>query len=559
MMKTQNKSNNSEIERIYELRSVIEYHNDLYYNQDAPEISDAAYDALVEELIALENKCPETKSNSSPSENVGGKSQSTFDKVTHQVPLLSLRDVFDCKEVSNFLETVEPNKSNHTDTLQAAFVVEEKVDGLSMAITYKNGIFTNAATRGDGRIGEDVTENARQIESIPKEIPFLNNSDNTLIVRAEVIMPVTEFEKLNQKLESMGKPLSKNPRNAAAGSLRTKDPQITKERNLDAIAFDVLYFDGELTETQFSHIEFLEKIGFKTVECIPCYTSQDIFNSLEYIGEKRSDSPFWIDGAVIKCNYLDVQKDLGTTNKYPKWAVAYKYPPEKKLTIIRDIITQTGRTGVITPVAVFDPVLLAGTSVSRATLHNQQFIDTNLGGIAIGDTVEVHKSGEIIPEILQVIKEKRPADAKLFKIETCPICGSPAVQEKDENGNVSPAHTCSNENCPAKLEKHIIYWASKNIMNIDGFGSAATQVLIQNNLLNSIPDIYRLTYSDVIGLSTQNSSVFGIAKARKLILAIEKSKSNNIDRLIAGLGIANVGRTIGAALAKKIKLYRFYP
>jgi DNA ligase (NAD+) len=248
---------------------------------------------------------------------------------------------------------------------------------------------------------------------------------------------------------------------------------------------------------------------------------------------------------------LDVQKDLGTTNKYPKWAVAYKYPPEKKLTIIRDIITQTGRTGVITPVAVFDPVLLAGTSVSRATLHNQQFIDTNLGGIAIGDTVEVHKSGEIIPEILQVIKEKRPADAKLFKIETCPICGSPAMQEKDENGNVSPAHTCSNENCPAKLEKHIIYWASKNIMNIDGFGPAATQVLIQNNLLNSIPDIYRLTYSDIVGLSTQNSSVFGIAKARKLILAIEKSKSNNIDRIIAGLGIANVGRTIGAALAKK--------
>ena len=397
---------NTRTERMKLLKAQIEYHNNLYYNQDNPEISDAAYDALVRELRELEGNSPTLDS---PTQKIGGIAQSTFKKTLHTIPLLSLKDVFDVSEVKNWIASIPDNIS------KKKFVVEEKVDGLSIAITYVNGIFTSAATRGDGQIGEDVTENARMIANIPKKISQLR-FENEVIVRAEVIMPTATFDEVNKQLELEGKPLFKNPRNAAAGSLRTKDASITEKRGLQAIAFQILYEKNAafLRNSQSKDIQYLSDFGFDIVSCKECDNIDDIVFAIEEIGNARKKSDYWIDGAVVKCNDIALQNQLGNTSKYPRWAVAFKYPPEQKETIVREIITQTGRTGVITPVAVFDPVLLCGTSVSRATLHNQQFMDNILGGVAVGDTILVHKSGEIIPEVLKVFHEKRPSDANHY-------------------------------------------------------------------------------------------------------------------------------------------------
>lgn len=535
MNKTITNTHEAEL-RIAELRGLIEHHNDRYYNQDNPEISDAAYDALLKELETLEKAHPELTNFDSPSNHVGGSAKSTFAKINHRVPLLSLKDVFSIDEVKEWLAS-----TNHAH----AYVVEEKVDGLSLAVTYVNGKMTMAATRGDGSIGEDVTENARMIKSIPQILPALTGGNSTLIVRMEVVMPVKVFEKLNEQLEKDGKPLFKNPRNAAAGSLRTKDPQITADRELDAIAFNVLFAEGlDVQHTQAADIGFLKSLGFNTVTSIECGTLADVRNAIDGIDANRNQYTYAIDGAVIKCDDMEKQHELGTTNKYPKWAVAYKYPPEQKETVIKDIITQTGRTGVITPVAVFEPILLCGTMVSRATLHNQQFMDDVLGGIGVGDTVLVHKSGEIIPEILKIFHEKRTESIQDFTITHCPVCGATAVIGGDESGN-GTVHVCSNDDCPAKLERHLVYWCSKHVMDIMGFGPKIVQS-VMNAGVNSVLDLYHLTEDDLAAIPE-----VGKVRAKKLYDNIQQSKNNDIDRLIAGLGMPGIGRTIGKELASK--------
>lgn len=532
-------------ERVKQLREEIRYHNDLYYNQDAPEISDAAYDALTRELKMLEATHPELVTSDSPTQRVGGTpNQSTFAKVIHKIQLQSLQDVFSFDEVEEWYDS----------TGEANVVVEEKIDGLSMAVTYIDGKFTKAATRGDGFVGEDVTENAKYIDGIPAEFPGASEAwaNTTVIVRAEVIMPVASFEKTNAELAAAGKPLFANPRNAAAGSLRVKDSGVTQSRGLSAIAFQIMDYTGDnaaasasMMAAQSGGVQALASLGFRAVRQYVCKTPDDVYAAINDIGARRDSLPYWTDGAVIKVDDRTKYAEIGSTAKYPKWAVAYKYPPEQKETVIRDIITQTGRTGVITPVAVFAPVLLAGTSVTRATLHNQSFMDIVLGGVCIGDTVIVHKSGEIIPEVLKVVREKRPEGAIPFRIETCPVCGSHAVLAADDNGNGTQM-VCSNENCPAKLAKHIEYWCSKRVMDIDGIGPGVVNALLDSGAVSSIADLYRLTEEAVAAIPQ-----IGPVRGPKMIAAIQASKTQNIDRLIAGLGMLGIGRSIGAELAKR--------
>lgn len=530
------------VNRAESLRKAIAYHNELYYNQDKPEISDAAYDQLLRELETLEAEFPAIHKVNSPTNVVGGTAGIAFSDVEHKVPLLSLRDVFNKSEVEEWMTPLR-NASND----EAPFVVEDKVDGLSIALVYRNGVFTQGITRGDGHIGEDVTENAKQIASIPKTIPQLMASENLVIVRAEVVMPVRIFLELNEQLEAAGKKVFKNPRNAAAGSLRTKDPKVTKKRKLDAIAFNIMYAEGvpELRQTQYMDIQKLFEFGFHVVSCTPCATLEEVYTAIDRVDSERNLKPFAIDGAVVKCNQMALQDELGATNKYPHWAIAYKYPPEQKETVIHKIITQTGRTGVITPVAVFDPVLLSGTSVSKATLHNQSFMDTVLGGVCVGDTILVHKSGEIIPEVLKVIQEKRPNGVEPFRITNCPVCGSPAVLVVDEDGN-GVQMVCPNDNCAAKLARHIEYWCSKHVMDIDGIGPSVIKALIDSGEVHSIEGLYQVDTETLSAIPQ-----IGPVRGPKLYASIQQSKTKDIDRFIAGLGIPGIGRTIGQALAKK--------
>lgn len=525
-------------EKMDYIRAEIKRHNHLYYDLDQPEISDAAYDGLTQKLAELEREFPQAASADSPSKRVGGSAQSTFEKVQHDVPLLSLRDVFDLHEVESWYGALDAG---------AGVSVEEKVDGLSMAVTYVDGLFSHAATRGDGRVGEDVTENARMVGGIPMEIPALIGTVSTLIVRVEVVMPVSTFERLNAQLEADGKPMLKNPRNAAAGALRVKDPSITASRGLEAIAFNIMLASPglELRKTQQGDLAFLEHSGFTVVKSFLCGSMEEAEAAIQAVGVYQAESTHWIDGAVIKCNSIQQQNSMGETEKYPRWAVAFKYPPEQKETVIRDIITATGRTGVITPVAVFDPVFLCGTSVSKATLHNQMFMDAVLGGVAVGDSIVVHKSGEIIPEVLRVLREKRPADAEDFTIMVCPTCGAPAVVGADENGEGGTVHICSNDACPAKFERHLIYWCSKHVMDISGFGPSIARAVIGAGV-TKVQGLYGLTVEQM-----SEVKAIGPVRAPKLYAAIQASKEHDIDRLIAGLGMPGVGRTIGKELAKR--------
>lgn len=533
-------------QRVAELRKLITLYNDQYYNGGASDITDAAYDSLTRDLKALEAEFPDLMTPDSPTQKVGAKVSSKSEKkIKHTTQLQSLQDVFSLQEVEAW----------YKGTGAHGVVVEEKIDGLSMAVTYVDGLYEKAATRGDGFVGEDVTQNARFVHGIPMEL----NGDKAawkgtqIKVRVEVIMPVKEFERVNAEMAEAGKPLFANPRNAASGSLRTKDPNITKTRGLSAIAFQILEYTGadgrnlrdtSVGELQWQMVASLGDFGFTPVKHYFCQSFEEIANAIEAIGGYRASLPYWTDGAVIKVNDCRTQDELGCTAKYPKWAVAYKYPPEEKETVIRDIITQTGRTGVITPVAVFDPVLLCGTSVTRATLHNQDFMDIVLHGVCIGDTVLVHKSGEIIPEIIKVVREKRPEGATPFKITVCPVCGAPAVLMADADGN-GVQMMCSNALCPAKLAKHLEYWCSKHVMDIDGMGPSSINALIESGKLQSIPDLYRLTEEDLAG-----ESAIGQVRAKKLRNAIQASKEADIDRLIAGCNMPGVGRTIGKALAK---------
>ena len=500
-----------------------------YYVLDDPTMDDRDYDLKLRELEELEQAHPELARADSPTKRVGGEALSKFEKVTHPVPLNSLQDVFSKEELSDFVDRM---LAADPDTV---FSVEPKIDGLSVALEYENGQFVRGATRGDGDVGEDVTENLRTIHTIPM---VLENAPERLIVRGEVFMPKTSFRRLNRTQEEQGKPLFANPRNAAAGSLRQLDPKIAAKRGLDIYVFNVQLAEGKLFTTHGESLDFLKDLGFPTIPHKLLSKPDEIGAEVTRIDAEREKLTCDIDGAVIKVNDLLQRERLGDTAKYPRWAVAYKYPPEIKETVVEDIVVQVGRTGVLTPKAVVSPVYLAGTTVTNATLHNQDFISQR--DIRIGDTVKIRKAGEIIPEILEVVLSKRPENAvPYFLPDKCPICG--AKTERDEDGAFL---RCTGAECPAQLSRNIAHFVSRDAMDIDGLGSAIVDALIEKGYLKSPADIYYLTPEEVGSLWQK-----GDTAAQKLLAAIEDSKSRDVSRLIYALGIRQVGVKTGKVLA----------
>ena len=500
-----------------------------YYVLDDPTMDDRDYDLKLRELEELEQAHPELARADSPTKRVGGEALSKFEKVTHPVPLNSLQDVFSKEELSDFVDRM---LAADPDTV---FSVEPKIDGLSVALEYENGQFVRGATRGDGNVGEDVTENLRTIHTIPM---VLENAPERLIVRGEVFMPKTSFRRLNRTQEEQGKPLFANPRNAAAGSLRQLDPKIAAKRGLDIYVFNVQLAEGKLFTTHGESLDFLKDLGFPTIPHKLLSKPDEIGAEVTRIDAEREKLTCDIDGAVIKVNDLLQRERLGDTAKYPRWAVAYKYPPEIKETVVEDIVVQVGRTGVLTPKAVVSPVYLSGTTVTNATLHNQDFISQR--DIRIGDTVKIRKAGEIIPEILEVVLSKRPENAvPYFLPDKCPICG--AKTERDEDGAFL---RCTGAECPAQLSRNIAHFVSRDAMDIDGLGSAIVDALIEKGYLKSPADIYYLTPEEVGSLWQK-----GDTAAKKLLAAIEDSKSRDVSRLIYALGIRQVGVKTGKVLA----------
>ena len=500
-----------------------------YYVLDDPTMDDRDYDLKLRELEELEQAHPELARADSPTKRVGGEALSKFEKVTHPVPLNSLQDVFSKEELSDFVDRM---LAADPDTV---FSVEPKIDGLSVALEYENGHFVRGATRGDGNVGEDVTENLRTIHTIPM---VLENAPERLIVRGEVFMPKTSFRRLNRTQEEQGKPLFANPRNAAAGSLRQLDPKIAAKRGLDIYVFNVQLAEGKLFTTHGESLDFLKSLGFPTIPHKLLSKPDEISVEVTRIDAEREKLTCDIDGAVIKVNDLAQRERLGDTAKYPRWAVAYKYPPEIKETVVEDIVVQVGRTGVLTPKAVVSPVYLAGTTVTNATLHNQDFISQR--DIRIGDTVKIRKAGEIIPEILEVVLSKRPENAvPYFLPDKCPICG--AKTERDEDGAFL---RCTGAECPAQLSRNIAHFVSRDAMDIDGLGSAIVDALIEKSYLKSPADIYYLTPEEIGSLWQK-----GDTAAQKLLAAIEDSKSRDVSRLIYALGIRQVGVKTGKVLA----------
>ncbi len=500
-----------------------------YYVLDDPTMDDRDYDLKLRELEELEKDHPELARADSPTKRVGGEALSKFEKVTHPVPLNSLQDVFSKEELSDFVDRMLAADPN------TVFSVEPKIDGLSVALEYENGHFVRGATRGDGDVGEDVTENLRTIHTIPM---VLENAPERLIVRGEVFMPKTSFRRLNRTQEEQGKPLFANPRNAAAGSLRQLDPKIAAKRGLDIYVFNVQLAEGKLFTTHGESLDFLKDLGFPTIPHKLLSKPDEIGAEVTRIDAEREKLTCDIDGAVIKVNDLLQRERLGDTAKYPRWAVAYKYPPEIKETVVEDIVVQVGRTGVLTPKAVVSPVYLAGTTVTNATLHNQDFISQR--DIRIGDTVKIRKAGEIIPEILEVVLSKRPENAvPYFLPDKCPICG--AKTERDEDGAFL---RCTGAECPAQLSRNIAHFVSRDAMDIDGLGSAIVDALIEKGYLKSPADIYYLTPEEVGSLWQK-----GDTAAKKLLSAIQDSKSRDVSRLIYALGIRQVGVKTGKVLA----------
>ena len=500
-----------------------------YYVLDDPTMDDRDYDLKLRELEELEQAHPELARADSPTKRVGGEALSKFEKVTHPVPLNSLQDVFSKEELSDFVDRMLAADPN------TVFSVEPKIDGLSVALEYENGQFVRGATRGDGNVGENVTENLRTIHTIPM---VLENAPERLIVRGEVFMPKTSFRRLNRTQEEQGKPLFANPRNAAAGSLRQLDPKIAAKRGLDIYVFNVQLAEGKLFTTHGESLDFLKDLGFPTIPHKLLSKPDEIGAEVTRIDAEREKLTCDIDGAVIKVNDLLQRERLGDTAKYPRWAVAYKYPPEIKETVVEDIVVQVGRTGVLTPKAVVSPVYLAGTTVTNATLHNQDFISQR--DIRIGDTVKIRKAGEIIPEILEVVLSKRPENAvPYFLPDKCPICG--AKTERDEDGAFL---RCTGAECPAQLSRNIAHFVSRDAMDIDGLGSAIVDALIEKGYLKSPADIYYLTPEEVGSLWQK-----GDTAAKKLLAAIEDSKSRDVSRLIYALGIRQVGVKTGKVLA----------
>ena len=516
-------------ERIAELTKLLTEANYRYYVLDDPTMADFEYDHLLRELEDLEKGHPEFISPDSPTQRVGGEAVSAFRKVEHPVALMSLQDVFSLDELNEFLEKTLESEP------ETEFSVEPKIDGLSVALEYVDGRFVRGATRGDGNVGEDVTENLKTIRSIPMTI---DNAPPRLIVRGEVYMPKKSFEKLNARQEEEGKPLFANPRNAAAGSLRQLDPKIAAKRGLDILIFNVQLAEGVAFSTHAETLDYLKNLRFKVIPYKKLRGMQEIDDYVLSINENRAELACDIDGAVIKVDDLAQRERMGTTAKFPKWAVAYKYPPEIKETVVEDIVIQVGRTGVLTPKAVVRPVRLAGTTVTNATLHNQDFISER--DIRIGDTVHIRKAGEIIPEILDVVKEKRPAGAEAYFLpKTCPVCG--AKVERDEDGAFL---RCTGAECGAQLSRNIAHFVSRDAMDIDGLGSAIVESLIEKGLVKSPADIYYLTLDEMKSLWQK-----GDTAAKKLLKSIEASKEQDVSRLIYALGIRQVGAKAGKVLA----------
>ncbi len=524
--------------RILELRDTLSYHNDRYYNQDDPEISDFEYDKLSLELRKLESEYPEFASESSPTKKVGGTSKRELKKMEHDVPVISLQDVFSKAEVIDFVNKMHEELGEDTE-----FVVEKKIDGLSVVLRYYDGVFKEGITRGDGHIGEGVYENLLEISSIPKEI---DAKLSYLEVRGEVYMSTENFEAVNERQIELEKKTFANPRNCAAGTLRQLDPTIVRERKLDIFVFNLEICNGKEFNSHSETLNWLTEQGFTTSPGFTiCKTAEEVWEAISEIGKQRWKLPYGIDGAVVKVNSLKDRKSLGFTSKVPRWAVAYKYPPEEKKTVVEDIKVQVGRTGRMTPLAILKPVRLAGTTVQKATLNNQDFITEK--DVRIGDTVIVRKAGDIIPEVVGVDLKKRPEGTVPYTLpETCPICGGKTEREKDG------AHThCINNECSARSEKSIIYFASKSAMDIEGMGPSTVEALINDKYIKDISDIYHLEeHADELiekGIIGKKKSV------DNLIKAINKSKDNDIDKLIAGFGIRNVGKQSAKTLAANFK------
>ena len=520
-------------ERIQKLRAQLTYHAKRYYVDDDPEISDYEYDMMYAELLKLEAEHPELFDPASPTQRVGGKPLDKFEKVTHAVQMNSLSDVFSFEELNEFLERVAATVG------QPRYSVEPKIDGLSVSLRYENGVFVQGATRGDGFVGEDVTQNLKTIFSLPMELPEPLN----LTVRAEVYMPRRVFERLNRRREEQGQALLANPRNAAAGSLRQLDPKVAAERSLDLFVFNFqegnLYLDGHEPASHTETLDRLRALGFHVLENTAVtagYT--DTVAHIENLGQLRDSLAYDIDGVVIKIDDLATRRRLGEGTNTPKWAVAYKFPPEQKQTKLEDVTVAVGRTGVLTPTAVLAPVRLAGTTVSRATLHNLEFIRER--DIRIGDIVTVQKAGDIIPEVVRSHRELRGPNTREFEMPThCPSCGEPVFYDADEGA----ATRCTNSRCPAQLSRGIEHFASKDAMNIDGLGPQIVDALLKNQLITDAADLYSLTVEEIAGMERM-----GEKSAQNLIDAIERSKSAGLERLIYALGIRNVGEVAAASL-----------
>ena len=515
-----------------DLRKQIIYHNDRYYNQDSPEISDYEYDMLLKELEEIETEFPELITPDSPTQKVGGKAGEKFSPVEHKVPMESLHDSFSHDEIRDFAKRVRENAGN------AVFVAEPKIDGLSVSAEYQNGVFVRGSTRGDGKIGEDITENLKTIKSLPMK---LNKAIPYLEVRGEVYMSTDVFENLVARQEENDEKPFKNPRNAAAGSLRQKNAQITKERQLDIFVFNIQQIKGETLTSHIQSLEYLKELGFTTLPFYyKCNGVDEVIEKIEEIGNKRGELAFGIDGAVIKVDDFNQRDILGSTSKFPKWAEAYKYPPEEKETELLDIEINVGRTGVLTPTAIFAPITLAGTTVSRAVLHNEDFIKQK--DIRIGDTVILRKAGEIIPEVVAVARHKE--NSLPFEMpKICPSCSSPVAYENGE-----AALRCTNTDCPAQLMRHMIHFVSRDAMDIDGLGERVLRALVDNSLISSPLDLYRLSKENIMTLEKKKDK-----SAENLINAIEKSKSNDLYRIVFALGIRHIGQKAAKILADKFR------
>jgi DNA ligase (NAD+) len=517
--------------RVNELIDLINYHNNRYYNEDAPEISDFEYDNLMKELIKLEEENPELKRKDSPSVRVGGKPLDKFNQVTHKIPMLSLSNAYSDKDLKDFDKRVRDSINSDVE-----YVVEFKIDGLSVGLTYSGGVFQKGATRGNGIIGEDITQNLKTVKTIPLTI----NDKEEIVVRGEVYISKENFENINKIQEDQGLQLFANPRNLAAGTLRQLDSKLTAKRPLDIFIFNLEYIENSKFKTHSESLEYLSKLDFKVSPNYKVYKNIDeVIEHIDYWTTNRSDLPFEIDGMVIKVNDLAQRDSMGYTAKSPRWAIAYKFPAEQKKTKLIDIIVEVGRTGTITPTAILEPVRLAGTTVSRATLHNEDYIDEK--DIRIGDTVLVQKAGDIIPQVVEVIKEERTGEEIKFKLpDKCPVCSEPTVRLEGE-----AAVKCINISCPAQIRRGIIHFASRDAMNIDGLGESIITLLLDNKIIKDIADLYYMKKEDIVNLERM-----GEKSATNLINAIEKSKQNDLYRLINGLGIKYIGVKGAKVLAK---------